>query len=241
MEKLKILVVEDEVIIADHLAETLIALGYEVPEPALNYTEAIASIEADQPDLAMLDIQLSGRKSGIDIARKINEEYHFPFIFLTSNSDKATLDEAKLVEPAAFLVKPYTKEELFAAIEVAIFNFAKQKENEPSAENLMIKNALFIKQNKQFLRLDFKDIMYLESDHVYLDIQMVNGHKHTVRGSMDEYLQKLGPGFVRSHRSFIVNLDHLQGLDHAHVTVNGQELPLGKKQREEIIARLNKG
>ena len=83
--------------------------------------------------------------------------------------------------------------------------------------------------------------MYLESDHVYLDIQMVNGQKHTVRGSMDEYLQKLGPGFIRSHRSFIVNLDHLQGLNHAHVIVNGQELPLGKKQREEIVARLNKG
>ena len=84
MEKKKVLVVEDEIIIADNICDSLIDLGYEVTEPAINYTEAILIIEKEKPDIAILDIHLSGKKTGIDIAKKINENYNFPFIFLTS-------------------------------------------------------------------------------------------------------------------------------------------------------------
>ncbi len=75
MSKVKILVVEDEIIIADHICDTLEALGYEALEPVINYTEAIESIETEKPDIAILDIQLSGRKTGIDIAEKIRNKY----------------------------------------------------------------------------------------------------------------------------------------------------------------------
>ncbi|MEM7040268.1 MAG: response regulator, partial [Bacteroidota bacterium] len=112
MRKVKILVVEDEIIIADDIADTLEDLGYEVLGPVISYSAAIPLIEEEMPDLALLDLQLSGRKSGIDLGLKINETYQFPFIFLTSNSDKATLEEAKKVEPSAYLLKPYSKEEL---------------------------------------------------------------------------------------------------------------------------------
>ena len=97
MEKVKILVVEDEIIIADNLCDTLEELGYETIEPALNYTEALIQIKNEQPDIAILDIELGGSKTGIDLAQKIKDEYDFPFIFLTSNSDPLTLNKAKKV------------------------------------------------------------------------------------------------------------------------------------------------
>lgn len=241
MEKVKILVVEDEVIIADHLADTLEALGYETLEPAIDFAEAVATIEEERPDIAILDIQLSGRKNGVDLAEKINSEYHFPFIFLTSNSDRETLEEAKLANPSAFLIKPFSKEELYASIEVALYNYSQQRQKAMNRENLIIKDALFIKQNKIYLRVNFNEILYLVSDHVYLDIVMVDGKKHTVRGSLNEYIAKLGETFIRSHRSYIVNLEHLEGINHGYVILKGQELPLGKRHREDIIGRLNRG
>ena len=75
MNKLKILVVEDEMIIADNICDALDDLGYESLEPAISYTEAIIRIEEEKPDFAILDIQLSGRKTGIDIAKKNTRKF----------------------------------------------------------------------------------------------------------------------------------------------------------------------
>ena len=76
MSKINVLVVEDEIVIADDICDILSDLGYETLEPAINYSEAIASIEENKPDLAILDIQLAGSKDGIDLAWKIKEEYN---------------------------------------------------------------------------------------------------------------------------------------------------------------------
>ncbi len=241
MSKLKVLVVEDEAIIADDIFTSLEEMGYDPIGPANTFSEAVGLIEQEFPEVAILDIQLSGKKSGIDLGAKINEEYNFPFIFLSSNSDKLTLDEAKSVEPLAYLVKPFSKEELYTSIEVALYNYSKQKENAVSKDNLIIKDALFIKQNKHFIRLNFGEIVYLKSDHIYIDIVMLDGSSHSVRGSLNDYINKLNRSFFRAHRSYIVNLNHLRSLNHNTLSLLEEEIPIGKKQREEILSRLNKG
>ena len=241
MDSVKILIVEDEVVIADHMMDTLIDLGYDVAEPCLNYSSAVDAIKAGVPDLAILDIQLSGRKSGIDLAHLINQEYHFPFIFLTSNSDRATLEEAKRVSPAAFLVKPYQKENLFTSIEVALYNYAERRKRALNQENLIIKDALFIKEKRLFQRVDFKDILYIEGSHIYLDIVLTSGKKHTIRSSFNELMGKLNERFERVHRSYIINLDHLQGINHTFVLVGNSEIPVSKAHREKIIKGISRG
>ena len=91
MRKKRILVVDDEIIIADDLAITLGKLGYDALEPALSYNEALRSLAQESVDLAILDINLSTKKSGIDVAHHIREQYDIPFIFLTSYTDTRTL------------------------------------------------------------------------------------------------------------------------------------------------------
>lgn len=241
MSKVKILVVEDEVIIADNLCFTLESLGYKVGEPAASYYEAIEMLEEETPDFAIIDIQLSSKKTGIDLANYIQDKFDFPFIFLTSNSDKLTFDEAKLAEPSAFLVKPYGKEEIYNAIELALYNFSKKKENAIDKENVILDDALFVKNKQCFVRIDFKDIRHIQSDSVYLDIYMVNGKKHTVRGSLNEYISRLDKHFVRSHRSYIINTQYLEKINHITATVYGKDIPIGKKYREELLASLKKG
>ena len=92
MSILKIGVVEDELVIGRTIVNTLNELGYLHCGPAISYTEAIEMLEQDKPDLLLLDIQLSGKKDGIDVAEKLNELYQVPFIFLTANSDGETID-----------------------------------------------------------------------------------------------------------------------------------------------------
>ncbi|TMM32459.1 response regulator transcription factor [Polaribacter aestuariivivens] len=238
MSKIKILVVEDELIIADNICDTLNDLGYETTEPAINYTEALATIESEKPDIAILDIQLSGKKTGIDIAKKIKEKYNFPFIFLTSNSDAFTVNQAKEVMPPAYLIKPFSKEELYSSIEIALHNFS-MKIGHMSDENLIIKDSIFIKEKGFYIKISFDEILYMKSAHVYIEMILKNGTKHVVRTSLNDILQRLNDKFVRIHRGYIINTKYLEQINHTFVKINNEELPIGKKYREAIVKRLN--
>lgn len=238
MEKVKIIVVEDEILIADNICDALEDLGYEVLEPAISYSEAVQRIEDEQPDIAILDIQLSGSKSGIDLAKKINESYHFPFIFLTSNADVATVTEAKKVMPPAYLIKPFTREELFTSIEIALFNFSQQK-GQAIEKEIIIKEAVFVKDKGVFFKLLFEDILYIKAAHVYVEVVLTNDKKHVLRASLNDFIKKLNNKFVRVHRGYIVNLDFISQIDTTSITINKESIPLGKMYRDNLFKRIN--
>jgi len=240
MDAIKILVVEDEMIIANTICDHLEELGYIPLEPAISYTEALERITEESPDIAILDIQLSGKKTGIDLAKEIRKDYDFPFIFLTSNSDSATINEAKYVMPPAFLVKPFTKDELYSAIEIALHNYAfKTGEiTDKEASHLIVKDAIFVKDKNAFIKIKFSDILYLQSSHVYVDIILSDGNKFVIRGSLNGVLASLNQSFVRIHRGYIVNTVHIDKIDHSFVTVNNEELPIGKKYSAAIFKKI---
>lgn len=238
MSAIKILVVEDEIIIADNICDTLDTLGYQTLEPAINYTEALQAIEKEKPDIAILDIQLSGKRTGIDLAEKIRQDYDFPFIFLTSNADPITVGEAKKVMPPAYLIKPFTKEELYTSIEIALHNYSK-KIGEVAGSDLIIKDAFFIKEKNLFVKLKFEDILYLKSEHVYTEIELEDGEKYVIRGSLNYIITKLNEKFIRVHRSYIINLDHLKQIDYNMIVVGKENIPIGKKYKEELMTKIN--
>jgi two-component system, LytTR family, response regulator LytT len=233
MGKVKIAVVEDEIIIADHLCETLENLGYEVFEPAISYTEGKELIDTERPDIAILDINLSGRKDGIDLAKYIRENHDIPFIFLTSFADKATFERAKQVNPPAYLIKPFNKEELYTSIEIALFNYQKTKN-----EEVKKKDFVFVKQKQLFIKIYFKDILFLKSDHVYTEIFVDKGEKYIIRESLGEYANQLNDDFVRVHRSFIVNFQHITKVEANQLWINEFEVPISKQHRNDILEKL---
>ncbi|MGZ2368463.1 response regulator [Ancylomarina sp. YFZ004] len=240
MNKVKILVVEDEIIIADNICDILENLGYEALEPAINYTEAIETIENEKPDLAILDIQLAGKKDGVDLAWTIKKQYDIPFIFLTSNADPATIEKAKKAEPPAYLVKPFNKDDLYTSIEIALYNFSK-KSKEAEEENIIVKDALFFKNKNVFHKIKFEDILYLKSDHVYVEIHNTKGKHFVHRGSISSLMGKLPPNFFRTHRSYVVNLDYLESINEQSVLVEGHELPIGKTFRNDLVNQISIG
>ncbi|MCF0049081.1 response regulator [Dyadobacter chenwenxiniae] len=241
MSVLKIGVVEDELVIARTILHTLDELGYSHCGPAINYTEAIELIENDMPDLLLLDIQLAGRKDGLDVAEKLNESYKLPFIFLTANSDIETIDRAKRVKPHAYIVKPFTKEELYAAIEIAFNNFSGSKMGAGPAKmpSVPIRNFMFVKDGYVFRKIFFDELLYLESEANYVLLHLTSQKKIMVRSTITDFIEQLDPAaFVRVHRRFSVNVNLIDDIFPNEISVHGIKIPIGKSYRDELLSTL---
>ena len=117
----KILVVEDESIIAESLRRSLEASGYDVPPICSTAEAAIEAARTTAPDLVLMDIRLKGEKDGIYAARIVSEGYDVPVIYVTAYGDDAVLERAKRTRPAGYLLKPFRSDELKVAIETALY------------------------------------------------------------------------------------------------------------------------
>jgi DNA-binding LytR/AlgR family response regulator len=241
MSVLKIGIVEDELVIARTILNTLDELGYSHCGPAISYTEAIELLERDKPDLLLLDIQLSGKKDGIDVAEKLNELHPIPFIFLTANSDGETIDRAKKVRPHAYIVKPFTKEELFAAVEIAFSNFTGNRgDSKPDLiDSHPQKEYLFVRDGYVFRKIFFSELLYLESDANYVTLHLKSQKKVMVRSTLNDFIEQLDMReFIRIHRSYSVNLNLIDDVFPTEVSISGTKIPIGKSYREELFKAL---
>jgi DNA-binding NarL/FixJ family response regulator len=124
MDEIKILIVEDEPVIAKNISMYLNNGDFIVSGIAYDEDEAISQLQQNTPDAVILDISLDSSTDGIDIARYINKHNKIPFIFLTSYADKETLEKAKQVEPGGYIVKPFNEKTLLATLEIAVSNHA---------------------------------------------------------------------------------------------------------------------
>lgn len=122
--KVRVLIVEDEPLIAENIAMYLNNHDYEVAGIAYDYEEGIMKLENEKPDIVLLDINLDGKLDGIDLAKYIHEKIMIPYIFLSSYSDKITLERAKKVQPSGYLVKPFHEKSLLTTLEISLNNFA---------------------------------------------------------------------------------------------------------------------
>jgi DNA-binding NarL/FixJ family response regulator len=123
---IKVLVVEDEPLIAIDIEQILNNINFQVTQTAFSVEEALKSLANNTPDAVLLDINLGEEKNGIDIAHIINQQYQIPFIFLTSHADRITLDEAKKAKPSGYIVKPFDERDLLAGLEIALYNHAQR-------------------------------------------------------------------------------------------------------------------
>ncbi len=135
--KPKVLIVEDEPLIAENIAMHLNGSDFNVLGIAYDYDEAIQLLQKSFPDIAILDINLEDEHDGIDVAEHIKRSCNIPFLFLTSYSDKATIDRVKQTGPYAYLVKPFNKNTLLASLEIALSNFNQQHNQHVPLLNLI--------------------------------------------------------------------------------------------------------
>lgn len=173
MRKIRVLIVEDEFITADHIADILVEAGFEALTPALNYSEAIELLK-EKPDVAILDINLGASKSGIDLAHYLNENVGIPFVFLSSYVDQGTLDRAKKTFPKGFLTKPYKANDFKAALEMALAESPAKAETNKKIDGLSVMEQRIVRAISE--HKTSKEIAV----ELGISISTVKNHRHNI-------------------------------------------------------------
>jgi DNA-binding LytR/AlgR family response regulator len=237
MEKYNVLIVEDDPEISESLKDMLEILDHHVVGIAEDYDETIEMVNSHTVDVALLDIQLKGDKSGIDVAEKLKSDYKIPFIFTTAYADKETIQKASRHSPYGYIVKPYGMKDISAGIEVAIQNHNNLKAHEDSA--VFNSESLFIKANSKILRINIKDILYVEAKGDYA-IFKTDDKGYIVSTTFKNVENKLDPNqFVKVHRSYIVNLEKVVDIEENNLLIKEQVIPISRSQKQNLLNKLN--
>lgn len=236
----RILIVEDEALIADHLAACLLAEGYAVDAVLDSAEEALAHLQTARPDLALLDIQLAGALDGVDLAMAIRGGAQIPVVFLTSNTDPRTLARVQLSQPAGFIVKPFQPADLRPAIELALYaHKARQQAPAPHPQapthTTAQDDAFYIKDKHEHHRVRYADILCAEALDNYTRIHLP-GKRYIVSQTLKAVEEKLqGHGFFRIHRTWLVQVSQISCIRPTEVVVGDLTLPTSAGARGELL------
>lgn len=239
--KLNILIVEDEPLIADHIEQYVLDAGFSSAGIADSFSDAKKLIEANSPDLMLLDINLGDGPDGIDLAHYINQTYKKPFIFISSNTDNKTLERVKLTNPMGFIVKPFKAKDIETQINLAWHSYTTQKENKliNFSDSFLVNDHFFIKDKHSLIKVNYADVLYAEACDNYTIIY-TTASKYILSYTLKVVEDKLSPfHFFRTHRSFLVNLQHIQKVNPKDVIVNNKEIPVSENSRSELLQKLN--
>lgn len=242
-DKFKILIVEDEMLIGANISLQLNELGYEVTGIVPRGEEALEHIEDNPPDIMLLDINLKGDLDGIETALAMQKTHDIPIIYLTANTDDAHFNRAKATKPFGFISKPFKKLDLQRTIELTINQMDTKisYHTDLSSQNtssFILSDCIFVRHLNSMVKVDIKDILYIEAERNYCRI-FSSSKEYLVVMSLKEMDEKLpAKHFIRTHRSYIINLSQIKEIAATHVVIGNKALPVTKTQREELLKRI---
>ncbi len=227
---MKLLIVEDELLIAEMLKEMLQDMGYSIAGIAKNYSQATALLQSHSDiDLCFLDINLQAEQSGFDVAGFINEKVQIPFVFLTSYSDRKTIAEAANFKPQSYLLKPFTETDLFATLEI----IKARKSGQVASQ------AVTIKDGTSTVKIPLQEIKYLKSENIYVEVK-TNAKTYLVRNSLSRFLDELSlDALVRVHRTYAVNMYHVKAISGDSLLVGDEKIPLSRMHRDVLMQKFH--
>ncbi len=230
-EQKLILIVEDELLIAQQLQFCLEDAGYAVAGVAVSFDEAVALLDTTKPHLVLIDINLEGALDGVDLANEIRNRYQVPFVYVTSNTDARTVARAKLTRPAGFIVKPFQPQDLQPSIEIALYNNAQQEQTPTNPEQ----DSFFVKEKHEMQRVFYGEIDYAEAADNYT-ILHTGRKKIMLSQTLKSIEQKLRPfGFLRIHRSYVVNVSKINCVRPTEVLVGEVALSTSSNARSSLL------
>lgn len=219
----KILIVDDEVLIAEFLKDELNALGYNNIVMAHNKAQCIKQIENFCPELILLDIRMRSEREGIEIAEEINQNYQIPFIFITAHSDKEILQQALKTAPAGYITKPIKQIDVYAAVRVVE---SKQEKN--------LEKFIIIKDGYSEIKVMLDTILYVQSDDNYIHL-FTTTKKYTLRNTLEWFKENTPPEmFHQTHRSYIVNFSKITKSTSKAVFIDDAEIPVSRGNQPKL-------
>ena len=244
---INILVTEDESIVRKDIERCLGNLGYNVIASADNGEDAISLAMKHKPDLALMDIMIKGEMSGIAAAEEIKRNMDIPVVFLTAYADESTLNEAKMAEPHGYILKPFKDVDIQTAIEMALHKHGKEREMKQETEFLRSmaehkedSDVIFVKNRSRLVRVKNEDLLFVEALKDYVVVH-TRSESYTIHSTMKDVETKLGAkDFIRVHRSFIVNIDAIESIKYAMITIEGmdKEIPVGGSYKDALAERI---
>ncbi|WP_088324074.1 LytR/AlgR family response regulator transcription factor [Polaribacter tangerinus] len=227
--KKNVLVVEDNLIIAEDIKICLENNNYNVVALVDNAEHALLEIKNNTVDIVIIDIVIKGVLNGIDLAEIISVNYQIPFLFLTSNSDKKTIEKAIKVAPKAYITKPFTEADLFSSLALA-FRVEKSQKSE-----LREKDFFIIKVAGDFKKIYIKDLLYVKSDGNYLSI-VTKTNEYLTRMSFKELLHIVNSNTIfQVQKSYLVNTLNVEKYNSNHVFLDTQKVPIGRSYKDRFF------
>lgn len=232
--KIKVLIVEDEVLVAEDLADFLQENGFHICGIAISAEECFRAIKRERPDILLIDIYLKGEKKGTEIASLLNENEGIPFIFLTANTDQTTIQNALAQRPGAYISKPFSKEDVKIAIELVCQKYNTQVIKGGIQTN-NYSNYIFIKEGALYKRIDINTILYIEAKGSYSTI-VTPVKSYTLSYNLNHFSSQVqGHSFKKVHRSFIVNIKNVEAFDNNSLIIGERTIPVSKQHQREIM------
>lgn len=242
--KASVIVVEDNLLLAADIIETLESFDYEVLECFTTGEEARDWLKTnhEQVDFALLDIELAGKMTGIELANFINKRFKkkkIGLIFLTAFQDDLHFRQAKRSKPAAYLFKNQIGDkDLNIAIELALAN-ANDSQPEVPTEGYFLNDRIFVRQDSnKFVRMSISDIEVLMAEGSYTSI-ITNGRRYVLSESLKKVATKMTglPQFVRIHKSYIVNINKIDAFENQYIEIGKDHYPIGKTYMKQFLAK----
>jgi DNA-binding LytR/AlgR family response regulator len=250
-----ILIVEDEVLIADEIQRALVRLGHNALEPVDNSDDALTVLTERKVELVLMDVNIQGDTDGIATAILVRRQFAIPVVFLTARSDSATLNRAKVAQPFGFLLKPFTDDSLRAQLEMALYNayevpparlaataapaaFVTEEMATAAPNTTQFARHFFVRHGSGHVRVAVSDILYFEALQNYVRLHTAT-NSYVFDSTLKELEQKLPPCFFKTHRSHIVNMDHVQAYVEGCVLLGKEYIPVSRASKEELKNRIH--
>lgn len=212
---LKILIVEDQILIANYIESLLVQHNFKNVEKAYCLAGAIEKAVSFDPDIVLMDINLEGNNEGIALAQ--NHFANKGIIYLTAQNDDETISTAIATNPFSYLTKPIKPIDLITAVKLLAIK-CKQK-------------TIVIEEGQRQFVFNCDDIIFIKSAKNYIDIVTVS-NAFSIRYGISKILSKLPADvFIQIHRSMIVNLNFAQKVTKSFIEINGEKWPISRKFR----------
>jgi DNA-binding LytR/AlgR family response regulator len=242
--KHSILIVEDNIITAKHIANSLKKFGYQIAALVNSLEGVQKELAKSIPDLVILDINLGRDIDGINIAEILEKEFQIPFIFLTSYNDESTINRIIKLKPLGYIIKPFNPVDLNGVVELAIAKIVSIrklntiKSQDGNLKKDSIDDFFFIKNGRKIEKVAINEIDFIRVEGRYTYIYS-NGSKKICNSNLKSLKERLDEiNFIQIHKSYIVNLTKIDTITFNSIIIESFELPVSKNFRTELISKL---
>jgi DNA-binding LytR/AlgR family response regulator len=240
---ISVLIIEDEETWMQKIKHVLNQFGYKIAGTAGNLDDALAAIRANNFDIALLDINLHGKNSGIELGKLISGMLKKPFIFITSSVHDGIINETAAAMPSAFLTKPFNPASLYISIQSALHHFSAGQPTETPKATASA-DSFFVKLGNKYVRVEWQNVVYLRSETNHTSIVTNDGGNYMVRSSLQKTLQFIIPdalktSFVQINRAEVLHIKYLEKIADNEAVTARQSFSISDVYIKNLKQQLN--